>query len=99
LLGQPAAYAPTPWFWSEQGGLRLQMVGLWRADLRALRRQGATPSSFSLFHYDGAQLVAVESANAPVDHMMSRKLLEKGLSPSPGQVSDSRVQLKTLVGA
>lgn len=97
LLGQPVPYAPTPWFWSEQGGLRLQMVGLWRPGLQVVRRAGATPASFSLFHYDGEQLVAVESANAPMDHMMSRKMLEKGASPAPAQVADLAVPLKSLV--
>src|SRR5205085_7054547 len=33
LLGRPAAYQPVPLFWSDQGGLRLQMVGLWRPGL------------------------------------------------------------------
>lgn len=98
LLGQPAAYKPVPWFWSEQGGLRLQMVGLWRAGLEPVRRAGANAASFSLFHYDGPRLVAVESANAPVDHMWARKLLEKGVSPEPRQVADPQVALKALLG-
>lgn len=98
LLGKAAAYHPHPFFWSDQGGLKLQMAGLWRAGLQAVRRPGATPASFSLFHYDGATLVAVESANAPVDHMWSRKLLEKGVSPAPADVADPQVQLKALMG-
>ena len=28
LAGRPAAYASVPWFWSDQGDLRLQMAGL-----------------------------------------------------------------------
>ena len=97
LLGQPAAYRPTPTFWSDQGGLRLQMVGLWRAGLQAVRRDGAAAGSFSLFHYDGAQLVAVESANAPMDHMWARKLLEQGVSPTPAQAADASCALKSLL--
>jgi 3-phenylpropionate/trans-cinnamate dioxygenase ferredoxin reductase subunit len=97
LLGQDATYDPTPWFWSDQGGLRLQMVGLWRDGLQAVRRPGATPASFSLFHYDGDLLVAVESANAPMDHMMARKLLEQGKSPAREQVADPQVALKSLL--
>lgn len=96
LLGKPAAYQPVPWFWSEQGGMRLQMVGLWRDGLKCVRRSGANATSFSLFHYDGDRLVAVESVNAPVDHMWSRKLLEKGASPAPEQVADAQIALKSL---
>lgn len=97
ILGHGAAYLPVPWFWSEQGSLRLQMVGLWRAGLQPVRRPGATPAAFSLFHYDGDALVAVESANAPLDHLGARKLLEKGVSPTPGQAADSAFALKSLL--
>ncbi|MDB5911955.1 MAG: ferredoxin reductase [Ramlibacter sp.] len=98
LLGKPAAYHPTPWFWSDQGGLRLQMVGLWRPGLHAVARPGpAAANGMSFFHYDGELLVAVESANAPIDHMMARRLLEKGASPTPQQVADPAVALKTLL--
>lgn len=97
LLGQPAAYQPTPYNWSDQGGLRLQMVGLWRPGLAAVLRPGASATSFSVFHYAGDELVAVESANAPMDHMMARKILEKGASPARAQVADPKVPLKTLV--
>jgi 3-phenylpropionate/trans-cinnamate dioxygenase ferredoxin reductase subunit len=96
LLGRSQAYAPTPYFWSEQGGLRLQMVGLWRSGLECVARPGAAASSFSLFHYQGERLVAVESVNAPMDHMWSRKLLEKGASPAREQVADPQVALKSL---
>ena len=96
LLGQGAAYRPVPWFWSEQGGLRLQMVGLWRDGLEPVRRPGANPASFSLFHYDGDALVAVESANAPMDHMFSRKLLEQGKYPTRAQAADPACALKSL---
>lgn len=97
LLGEPTEYRPVPWFWSEQGGLRLQMAGLWCAGLAMVRRPGATASSFSLFHYGGDELVAVESVNAPVDHMLSRKLMEKKISPTPEQAANSGFALKSLV--
>lgn len=97
LIGSAADYQPTPWFWSEQGGLRLQMVGLWRPGLAVVLRVGATPASFSLFHYAGDELVAVESANAPVDHMWARKLIEAGRSPSSDRVADRDVPLKSLL--
>jgi 3-phenylpropionate/trans-cinnamate dioxygenase ferredoxin reductase subunit len=97
LLGKEAAYHPTPWFWSDQGGLRLQMVGLWRPGLEAVERPGAAAGSASYFHYAGDELVAVESANAPLDHMMARRLLEKGVSPAKAQVADPAVALKGLL--
>lgn len=97
LMGRDEPYRALPWFWSEQGGLRLQMAGLMPADGVRHRRPGATPASFSLLHYVGDRLVCVESANAPVDHMMSRKILEAGKSPAPEVACDPAVPLKTLV--
>jgi 3-phenylpropionate/trans-cinnamate dioxygenase ferredoxin reductase subunit len=44
-----------------------------------------------------AQLRCVESVNAPVDHMMSRKLLEAGRSPDPAVATDPAVPFKTLL--
>lgn len=96
LMGRAAAYEPTPFFWSDQGGLRLQMTGLWRAGLSTVRRQAPAQGSFSLFHYAGPELVSAESVNAPQDHLWCRKLLEQHASPSPHRVADPQVPLSSL---
>jgi 3-phenylpropionate/trans-cinnamate dioxygenase ferredoxin reductase subunit len=99
LTGAPRPHDAVPWFWSDQGSLRLQMAGLVPAEGTAgastVRRPGANPSSFSLLHYVDGRLRCVESVNAPVDHMMSRKLLEAGRSPDPAVAADPAVPLKT----
>ena len=94
LLGRNEPYSALAWFWSEQGSLRLQMAGLMPAQGERVRRDGATPASFSILHYVGAQLVCVESANAPLDHMAARKLIEAGKSPDPVLACDAAVPLK-----
>jgi 3-phenylpropionate/trans-cinnamate dioxygenase ferredoxin reductase component len=95
LLGRDEPYRALPWFWSEQGGMRLQMAGLMPLEGTRHRRPGATPASFSILHYVGAQLVCAESVNAPLDHMAARKLLEAGRSPAPAVACDPAVALKT----
>ena len=97
LLGKEMAYRPVPFFWSDQGALKLQMVGVWQEGLAAYRRAGSSDGSFSLFHYRGEHLVCVESANAPVDHIMARRLMERKLSPAPELVVNPQVQLKALL--
>ncbi|RYF33603.1 MAG: ferredoxin reductase [Comamonadaceae bacterium] len=103
LTHAPKPHDVLPWFWSEQGAMRLQMAGLVPAEGTpnhvTVRRPGpgANPNAFSLFHYVGDELVCVESANAPVDHMMSRKLLEAGRSPAPAEVGDAAVPLKSFL--
>ena len=94
INGAPEPYRALPWFWSEQGPMRLQMAGLMPADGVRHRRPGATPASFSLLHYVGERLVCVESVNAPMDHIAARKLLETGRSPAPALACDPAVPLK-----
>jgi 3-phenylpropionate/trans-cinnamate dioxygenase ferredoxin reductase subunit len=99
LTGAPRPHDVVPWFWSDQNPLRLQMAGLMppegTAGALTVRRPGANDASFSLLHYVDGQLRCVESVNAPVDHMMSRKLLEAGRSPDPAVAADPAVPLKT----
>jgi 3-phenylpropionate/trans-cinnamate dioxygenase ferredoxin reductase subunit len=105
LQGLPASYAALPWFWSEQGSLRLQMAGLMppadEPGVTRHRRPGAAsasaPAGFSILHYRGDRLVCVESVNAAMDHMMSRKLLEAGSHPAPALACDPAVALKSLL--
>jgi 3-phenylpropionate/trans-cinnamate dioxygenase ferredoxin reductase subunit len=105
ITGLEARYQPVPWFWSEQGSMRLQMVGLMPAKPHSVRRplppplEGtANPSvGFSLFHYQGEQLHCVETVNAPMEHMMARKIMEQGLSPTPAMVADAATPLKNLL--
>jgi len=99
LLGRDEPYRALPWFWSEQGALRLQMVGLIPAEGERYRRAGANDGSFSILHYRGDRLACVESANAPVDHVMARKLMEASRHPEPQRACDPGVPLKTLLAA
>ena len=97
LTGAQRAHDVVAWFWSEQGTLRLQMAGLAPAHAERHKRPGAKPDSFSIFHYADGVLRCVESVNAPMDHMMARKLLEAGRNPPPAQVVDPAVPLKSLL--
>ena len=94
LLGRDEPYRALPWFWSEQGGMRLQMAGLMPLDGVRHRRAGPSPGSFSILHYVGEQLLCVESVNAPLDHMAARKLLEAAVSPALALACDPAVPLK-----
>ncbi|MFT3666749.1 NAD(P)/FAD-dependent oxidoreductase [Piscinibacter sp.] len=94
IQGADEPYRALPWFWSEQGAMRLQMAGLMPGEGTRHVRPGATPASFSVLHYAGERLACVESVNAPLDHMAARKLLEAGKSPAPALACDPAVPLK-----
>ena len=94
LLGRDEPYRAFPWFWSEQGGLRLQMAGLMPHDGARHIRPGSAPASFSVLHYVADRLACVESVNAPMDHMAARKLLESGKNLLPEVACDPKTALK-----
>jgi 3-phenylpropionate/trans-cinnamate dioxygenase ferredoxin reductase subunit len=99
LLREPAAsYRPMPWFWSEQGALRLQMVGLLDGGpVETFRREGAQPGALSLFHYQQGILRCAESVNAPADYLVARKWLEAGMSPPPDRLTDLAIPLRSIL--
>ena len=97
LLGREAPYQALPWFWSEQGSMRLQMAGLMPADGVRHRRAGANAESFSLLHYVGERFVCIESVNASSDYIVARKLLEAGKSPPLAAACDPAVALKSFL--
>ena len=97
LQGREEPYRALPWFWSEQGPMRLQMVGLAPPDGARYRRPGASPQSFSVLHYVGGALRCVESVNAPMDHIMARRLLETGRNPEPELACNPASPLKSFL--
>ena len=99
ISGHPEAYRAVPWFWTEQGPMRLQMVGLMPNGGTCHRRPGASPASFSLLHFEGERLICVESVNAAQDHLAARKIIESGLSPTPALACEPSRPLKSVLEA
>jgi 3-phenylpropionate/trans-cinnamate dioxygenase ferredoxin reductase subunit len=96
LLGQERPFTATPWFWSDQYDKKLQMAGLSAgADQQVLR--GDMAGSFSLFHYKGEQLIAIDNVNNPKEHLLVRKLMDAGISPTPAQAADVGFDLNGLM--
>lgn len=98
IMGEKMAYQPLPCFWSEQGPIKLQMVGCLPDQLTTtIRREGKTADEFSLFHYRDTQLVCVESVNAPLDHAYAKQLLAQNIHPPSAQIQDQTVSFQALL--
>ena len=97
LLGKERAFTAAPWFWSDQYDVKLQMVGLTAGFDQVVTRGDPADKKFSAFYYRGEKLIAVDSLNQPAEHMLARKLLAQGLSPTPGQVADTGFALNSLL--
>jgi 3-phenylpropionate/trans-cinnamate dioxygenase ferredoxin reductase component len=94
LVGQPHRYAALPWFWSEQGELRLQIAGLCTMHDRTVLRGDAASGEFSVFCYKGGHLLGIESINRPADHAHARRLLSAGRQVSPEEAADPSFDLR-----
>ena len=93
LLGQARPFAGTPWFWSDQYDRKLQMAGLSTGADSWVVRGAMGEGPFSVWHYREGRLIAVDAVSHAKDHLLSRKLLDAGLSPTPGQVADTAFDL------
>jgi 3-phenylpropionate/trans-cinnamate dioxygenase ferredoxin reductase subunit len=96
IAGRPEPYRAVPWFWSDQYDVKLQMVGLANGDSTGILRGSVEDGRFSLLRYDGDRLAAIESINKPADHMMGRRLIAAGVSPTREQAADPAFDLRSL---
>ena len=97
ITGQGAAYDKLPWFWSDQGDLRVQMCGLAQEGDDVVLRGSLEGGRFSVLRYRGERLTAVETVNQPAEHMMLRKILGAGVALGREQAADPAFKLASLV--
>jgi 3-phenylpropionate/trans-cinnamate dioxygenase ferredoxin reductase component len=97
LLGHQRPFTAAPWFWSDQYDIKLQMVGLSAGYDQVVTRGDTEKPAFSAFYYRARKLIAVDSLNRIPDHMVARKLLDRGISPAPEQAADQNFDLHGLL--
>jgi 3-phenylpropionate/trans-cinnamate dioxygenase ferredoxin reductase subunit len=99
LVGKPERYAALPWFWSDQGDLKLQIAGLADGGDRWVLRGDPQSRAFAMFGFRGDALAAVETVNRPGDHMAARRIIGAGLPLSAEQAGDSDFDLRRFATA
>jgi 3-phenylpropionate/trans-cinnamate dioxygenase ferredoxin reductase subunit len=97
MLGATEAYDPTPWFWSDQYDIKLQIAGLNRGYDETVRRAGKRPGSQSIWYYRQGALIAVDSMNDGLAYAFGKKALETGRSIPPSVAADPVADLKAAV--
>jgi 3-phenylpropionate/trans-cinnamate dioxygenase ferredoxin reductase subunit len=99
LAGRPDPVRTVPWFWSDQGDLKLQIAGLNIGYERTVLRGDPSTESFSVLYYRGSELLSVDAVNAPRDYMVVRKALADRHTIDPARAADATVPLKDLLVA
>jgi 3-phenylpropionate/trans-cinnamate dioxygenase ferredoxin reductase subunit len=101
MLGEPAAFAAIPWFWSDQHDQTLQIAGLPdEGDTTVGRDLGGTTL---YFHLKAGRLVGA-SAFGPIAKVareirLAEMLIAGRAHPTPVALADPSVKLKSLLAA
>ncbi|WP_165189795.1 NAD(P)/FAD-dependent oxidoreductase [Caulobacter soli] len=98
ILGTPADYDATPWFWSNQYDIKLQTVGLSIGFDQTVVRGDTASRSFSILYLKGGRVIALDCVNAVKDYVQGRKLVIEGAKVDPARLADPETPLKDLVG-
>jgi 3-phenylpropionate/trans-cinnamate dioxygenase ferredoxin reductase subunit len=93
LLGRERPFTATPWFWSDQYDIKLQMAGLSAGYDQVVTRGDPATRKYSCYYYRAGELIAIDSINQSPDHLTGRKLMDKGISPTPQQAADPACDL------
>jgi 3-phenylpropionate/trans-cinnamate dioxygenase ferredoxin reductase subunit len=98
ICGKPTPHDKTPWFWSDQYELKLQIVGLSQHYDRVVLRGDPAKRSFSCCYLRGRELIALDAVNHAKDFMAARKLIAERARPDPAKLADDGIGLKdTLI--
>ncbi|MGQ7297480.1 NAD(P)/FAD-dependent oxidoreductase [Quadrisphaera sp. KR29] len=96
ITGRREEYAGIPWFWSDQGELKLQIAGLSQGSERTVVRRDDARGRFTVLHYAGERLIAAECVGAPLDFMAVRQALAAGADIPADLAADPSVPLKSI---
>ena len=94
IADKPAVYDKVPWFWSDQGDLKLQIAGITQGHDVSVLRGDPADGHFSVFCYRAGRLIGVESVNQAADHVVARRLLGADPGLTPEQVADTSYDLR-----
>ena len=97
MLGEKLVYEVTPWFWSDQYDVKLQIAGLNTGYDSTVIRPGKREGSQSIWYYRGDQLLAVDAMNDAPSFMMARRILEAGKSLPKTVAQDAGANLKEWI--
>jgi 3-phenylpropionate/trans-cinnamate dioxygenase ferredoxin reductase subunit len=94
MLGAETDYDPTPWFWSDQYDVKLQIAGLCRGYDDAVPRPGRREGSQSVWYFAGERLVAVDAMNDALAYALGKKIIEAGRSIPKAVAADPTADLR-----
>lgn len=96
IVGAPEPKPETPWFWSDQYDIKLQIGGMpFDVDAVVLRGDPAA-RKFSLFHLSKGRVQAVEAINSPPEFMVGRQWLASRREVDSARLADVSIPIKEV---
>ena len=96
ITGRPRPPGETPWFWSDQYDLKMQIAGLpFDADGFIVRGDPAA-AKFAIFHLKGDVVVAVEAVNAPPEFMAGKQLIGSRKPVARERLANPAISMKEV---
>jgi 3-phenylpropionate/trans-cinnamate dioxygenase ferredoxin reductase subunit len=96
ITGRKEEYTGIPWFWSNQGVLKLQIAGLSTGHDRTLVRRVEDAGKFSVLYYRDNRVIAADCVNSPLDFMAVKAALAKSAAIPYDAAADPTTQLKSI---
>lgn len=97
MAGQPEAYAPVPYFWSDQYDVNLQYAGFSGKAEEIVLRGAPNATAMTLFYLAGGKIQAVATINQSRDLRPARQLIEAGARIDPETLANPATDLRALV--
>jgi len=96
ITGRPAPAGETPWFWSDQYDLKMQIAGLPFDTDDYLVRGDPASAKFAVFHLQGDVIRAVEAVNSPPEFMAGKQLIASRKPISREKLANPAISMKEV---
>ena len=94
IMGAPITYKSTPWFWSDQYDLKIQIAGLSQESDLLVTRGNKNDYKFSVCHFKNSRLMAVECVNDQKTFMLGKKLIDAESKITPEAIENVQTNLR-----
>ncbi|MFB7890632.1 NAD(P)/FAD-dependent oxidoreductase [Microbacterium sp. NPDC056044] len=97
ILGTPVAYRSVPWFWSDQGDLKLQIAGLSSGHDQVIVRGDPAADRVTFLYLREGRLIAADCVNSPADFAAVRRALAGDVRVDPARLADTSEKLAVVL--
>ncbi|MEM9739376.1 MAG: FAD-dependent oxidoreductase [Pseudomonadota bacterium] len=99
LLGRDRPVEDTPWFWSDQYDLKLQIAGLSTGYDDIVVRGTPADRKFAAFYLSSGRLIAVDAVNSAPEFLASKRLIASGAKVAQAQLSNMSITMKEIAAS